>query len=47
MAWHKVNSLDVQLDEFPISDKQASKQDTSKGKKEPKSGDRRHKDVFP
>jgi hypothetical protein len=25
MAWHKGNSLDVQLYEFPTSDKQASK----------------------
>jgi hypothetical protein len=30
MAWHKVNSLDVQLDEFLTSDKQASKQITNK-----------------
>jgi hypothetical protein len=30
MAWHKVNSLDVQLDEFSTSDKQASKQITNK-----------------
>jgi hypothetical protein len=30
MAWHKVNSLDVQLDDFPTSDKQASKQVTNK-----------------
>jgi hypothetical protein len=29
-AWHKVNSLDVQLGEFPISDKHANKQVTSK-----------------
>jgi hypothetical protein len=30
MAWHKVNSLNVQLDKFPTSDKQVSKQDESK-----------------
>jgi hypothetical protein len=30
MAWHKVNLLDVQLDEFPTSDKQASKQIANK-----------------
>jgi hypothetical protein len=30
MTWHKVNSLDVQLDEFPTSEKQASKQVTNK-----------------